>query len=90
MKSRFCQVTDAGALPATTGAVSGSVALNVMVAGLTLTLKLAAGCTDGTPPARSPLGGWGDTGRMTAGGPAATNHIEKDSQAPIGLLPTPR
>lgn len=86
LKSRFCQLIEAVELPESTGAVSGFVALNVMVAGLTLTVKLSAGATLDVPARRRPGAGWRDTGRTATGGPAAANNIAMDSQAPIGSL----
>ncbi|MGA3077690.1 MAG: hypothetical protein ABSG56_28915 [Bryobacteraceae bacterium] len=86
IKSRFCQLIEAVELPESTGAKSGFVALNVMVAGLTLTVKVAAGTTFDVPALRTPLGGSGATGREATGCPAAAKNIVMDSQAPIGVF----
>lgn len=58
-KSRFCQLTEAVELPASTGASVGFVALNVMVAGLTVRVKPAAGMTAAVPGLRGRLGSSG-------------------------------
>jgi hypothetical protein len=57
-----------------------------MVAGLTLTVKVAAGAAFDVPARRRPDAGWRDTGRTATGAPAAANNIAMDSQAPIGSL----
>jgi hypothetical protein len=82
-KSRFVQLTEAVELPESVGDESGLVALNVMVAGLTLTVKPAAGTTVRAAAFFGSVGSLGDTGRK-AGGPAAANNIVMAIHAPIG------
>ena len=78
---RFCQTTEALALPNATGAKSGLVALKVTVAGLTVRLKsLAASRGDTAASLPCHAGGRGATGR-----PAAANNAVTDSQIPIGF-----
>jgi hypothetical protein len=82
VKSKFCQLNDAVELPASTGAESGSVALKVMVAGVAVMVKLAAGIA-AAPGRRRPVAGGGGAGRTATGGPAAASIIVMDNQAPI-------
>jgi hypothetical protein len=87
LKSKFSQVIEAEALPGTEGAVDGFVPVKLMVAGLTLRVKvpLALLCSppgfgspgrDATPPAP----GMGSAGR-TMGGVTAGRSARKNSQA---------
>jgi len=57
IKSQFVQLTEAVELPASTGTELGFVALNVMVAGVTVTAKLAAGAAFGVTALCRPFGG---------------------------------
>ncbi len=77
---RFCQLTDALALPGATGAKSGLVALKVTVAGLMPRLKSpAAGRARMVRGLPWNVGGSGEIGR-----PAAANIAAIDNHAPIG------
>ena len=79
--SRFRQLTDAVALPGSTGAESGLVAANVMVAGLTLSMKSSAAPLAGTVSGFTGAAGC----RGAIGRPATANNAMTDSQTAIGF-----